>query len=119
VPLQLVFCGAKFAIRGFLYALRSELYHDKIKVPVTVTEMDLPAVNTRNSIGRGTRWAARHGRRRRSTLPDVNPATVYGFRVHGLRAGGRRSYPTHEPNNEQNEQNCSEYATTDIHVILH
>jgi short-subunit dehydrogenase len=44
VPLQSIYCGAKFAIRGFLGALRSELYHDKIKV--TVTEVDLPAVNT-------------------------------------------------------------------------
>ena len=52
-------------------------------------------------------------------VPDVNPATVYGFHVHGLRAGGGLSYPAHEPNNEKNEQNCSEYATTDIHGILH
>ena len=44
VPLQSVYCGAKFAIRGFLGALRSELYHDKIRI--TVTEVDLPAVNT-------------------------------------------------------------------------
>jgi NAD(P)-dependent dehydrogenase (short-subunit alcohol dehydrogenase family) len=56
VPLQSVYCGAKFAIRGFLGALRSELYHDKIKI--TVTEVDLPAVNTpqfdwaRNKMGR-------------------------------------------------------------------
>jgi len=56
VPLQSVYCGAKFAIRGFLGALRSELYHDRIKV--TVTEVDLPAVNTpqfdwaRNKMGR-------------------------------------------------------------------
>jgi short-subunit dehydrogenase len=56
VPLQAVYCGGKFAIRGFLGALRSELYHDKIKV--TVTEVDLPAVNTpqfdwaRNKTGR-------------------------------------------------------------------
>ena len=59
VPLQSVYCGAKFAIRGFLDALRSELYHDKIKV--TVTEVDLPAVNTpqfdwaRNKMGRKAR----------------------------------------------------------------
>jgi len=52
-------------------------------------------------------------------VPDVNPATVYGFRVHGLRAGDGLSYPAHEPNNEKHEQNCSEYAATDIHVILH
>jgi hypothetical protein len=44
VPLQSVYCGAKFAIRGFLDALRSELYHDKIKI--TPTEVDLPAINT-------------------------------------------------------------------------
>jgi len=56
VPLQSVYCGAKAAIRGFLDALRSELYHDKIKV--TLTEVDLPAVNTpqfdwaRNKMGR-------------------------------------------------------------------
>lgn len=56
MPLQSVYCGAKFAIRGFLDALRSELYHDNIKI--TVTEVDLPAVNTpqfdwaRNKMGR-------------------------------------------------------------------
>jgi hypothetical protein len=44
VPLQSVYCGAKFAIRGFLDSLRSELYHDKIGV--TLTEVDLPAINT-------------------------------------------------------------------------
>ena len=56
VPLQSVYCGAKFAIRGFLDALRSELYHDRIAI--TLTEVDLPAVNTpqfdwaRNKMGR-------------------------------------------------------------------
>jgi short-subunit dehydrogenase len=44
VPLQSVYCGAKFAIRGFTDSLRSELYHDQIDV--TLTEVDLPAVNT-------------------------------------------------------------------------
>ena len=56
VPLQSIYCGAKFAIRGFLDALRSELYHDKMNI--TLTEVDLPAVNTpqfdwaRNKTGR-------------------------------------------------------------------
>ena len=56
VPLQSVYCGAKFAVRGFLDALRSELYHDRIDV--RITEVDLPAVNTpqfdwsRNKMGR-------------------------------------------------------------------
>lgn len=44
VPLQSVYCGAKFAIRGFMNALRSELYHDDCAV--TLTEVDLPAINT-------------------------------------------------------------------------
>ncbi len=44
VPLQSVYCGAKFAIRGFTDSLRSELYHDQINV--TLTMVDLPAVNT-------------------------------------------------------------------------
>jgi NAD(P)-dependent dehydrogenase (short-subunit alcohol dehydrogenase family) len=44
VPLQSIYCGAKFAIRGFLDALRSELYHDGLAI--TLTEVDLPAINT-------------------------------------------------------------------------
>jgi hypothetical protein len=56
VPLQAIYCGAKFAIRGFLGALRSELFHDKVKI--SITEVDLPAVNTpqfdwaRNKMGK-------------------------------------------------------------------
>jgi short-subunit dehydrogenase len=56
VPLQSIYCGAKFAIRGFLDSLRSELIHDKIAI--TITAIDLPAVNTpqfdwaRNKMGR-------------------------------------------------------------------
>ncbi len=44
VPLQSIYCGAKFAIRGFTDSLRSELIHDKSKI--TLTMVDLPAVNT-------------------------------------------------------------------------
>lgn len=44
VPLQSIYCGAKFAIRGFTDALRSELIHDKLDVHLTM--VDLPAVNT-------------------------------------------------------------------------
>ena len=56
VPLQSIYCGAKFAIRGFTDSLRSELIHDKVKV--TLTMVDLPAVNTpqfdwaRNKMGK-------------------------------------------------------------------
>ena len=44
VPLQSVYCGAKFAIRGFTDSLRSEILHDRLAI--TLTMVDLPAVNT-------------------------------------------------------------------------
>ncbi len=44
VPLQSIYCGAKFAIRGFTDSLRSEIIHDKLDVHITM--VDLPAVNT-------------------------------------------------------------------------
>lgn len=44
IPLQAPYCGAKFAIRGFTDALRSELIHDRSRVHLTMVQM--PAVNT-------------------------------------------------------------------------
>ena len=44
IPLQAPYCGAKFAIRGFTDALRSELLHDGSNVHVTMVQM--PALNT-------------------------------------------------------------------------
>ena len=44
VPLQSIYCGAKFAIRGFTDALRSEIIHDGLNIHLTM--VDLPAVNT-------------------------------------------------------------------------
>lgn len=44
IPLQAPYCGAKFAVRGFFDALRSELDHDGS--PIRITEVHLPAVNT-------------------------------------------------------------------------
>jgi NAD(P)-dependent dehydrogenase (short-subunit alcohol dehydrogenase family) len=44
IPLQSPYCGAKFAIRGFTDALRSELLHDRSKVRITMVH--LPALNT-------------------------------------------------------------------------
>ena len=55
VPLQAVYCGAKSAIRGFTDALRSELFHDRSNIKITMVH--LPAVNTpqfdwaRNKLG--------------------------------------------------------------------
>lgn len=44
IPLQSVYCGAKYAVRGFTDALRSELIHDKIGVNLVMVH--LPAINT-------------------------------------------------------------------------
>ncbi len=44
IPLQSPYCGAKFAIRGFTDALRSELLHENSQVLVTMVQM--PALNT-------------------------------------------------------------------------
>ncbi|AFT88123.1 short-chain dehydrogenase/reductase SDR [Paraburkholderia phenoliruptrix BR3459a] len=44
VPLQSIYCGAKFAVRGFTDALRSEVIHDRLNVHLTM--VDLPALNT-------------------------------------------------------------------------
>lgn len=44
IPLQSAYCGAKFAVRGFTEALRSELLHDRLDIRVVM--LQLPAVNT-------------------------------------------------------------------------
>ena len=44
IPLQASYCGAKFAIRGFVDSLRTELLHEGSRVRVTTVH--LPALNT-------------------------------------------------------------------------
>jgi len=44
IPLQAAYCGAKHAIRGFTDSLRTELINEGSRI--TVTMIDLPAVNT-------------------------------------------------------------------------
>lgn len=44
IPLQSAYCGAKHGIHGFFESLRSELYHDKSNVQLTMVQM--PAMNT-------------------------------------------------------------------------
>jgi len=56
IPLQSAYCAAKFAVRGFTDALRSELEHERCAVRLSMVQ--LPAVNTpqfdwaRNLMGR-------------------------------------------------------------------
>jgi short-subunit dehydrogenase len=44
IPIQAPYCGAKFAIRGFTDALRSELIRERSRVHLTMVQ--LPALNT-------------------------------------------------------------------------
>jgi short-subunit dehydrogenase len=44
IPLQAPYCGAKFAVRGFTDALRTELEHMRSRVSLTMVQM--PALNT-------------------------------------------------------------------------
>jgi len=44
IPLQSAYCAAKFAVRGFTDALRSELEHERSGIKLTMVQ--LPAVNT-------------------------------------------------------------------------
>lgn len=67
VPLQSVYCGAKFAIRGFTDSLRSEILHDKLDISLSM--VDLPAVNTPQFS-----WALnKTGRRARPVPPIFQP----------------------------------------------
>ena len=44
IPLQSAYCGAKHAIQGFTESVRTELYHDRSRVWITMVQM--PAMNT-------------------------------------------------------------------------
>ncbi|MGH8076589.1 MAG: SDR family oxidoreductase, partial [Lysobacter sp.] len=44
IPLQSAYCAAKFAVRGFTDALRSELIHNRSQIRLSMVQ--LPAVNT-------------------------------------------------------------------------
>jgi short-subunit dehydrogenase len=67
VPLQSVYCGAKFAIRGFTDSLRSEIIHDRLKVHLTMVA--LPALNTPQFD-----WALnKMGKRARPVAPIFEP----------------------------------------------
>ncbi len=99
MPVQGAYCGAKFALRGFTEALRSELIHDRS--PLHLTMVHLPAINTpqfdwaRNKTGRQTMapgpyqpevaadailFAATH-RRRDVFVGRSTPATILAARL--------------------------------------
>jgi len=67
IPLQSVYCGAKYAVRGFTDALRSELLHEGSAIKLVMVQ--LPAVNTPQFD-----WALnKMGRRSRPVPPVYQP----------------------------------------------
>lgn len=64
IPLQSVYCGAKYAVRGFTDSLRTELMHDGC--PVKLVMVHLPAVNTPQFD-----WALNKTGRRPQPVPPI------------------------------------------------
>ncbi len=64
IPLQSVYCGAKYAVRGFTDSLRTELMHDKSAVRLVMVH--LPAVNTPQFD-----WALNKMGRRAQPVPPI------------------------------------------------
>jgi short-subunit dehydrogenase len=85
IPLQAAYCGAKYAIRGFLASLRSELIHERSDIKVCMVE--LPAVNTPQF-----NWARVHIEREpRPVAPVFQPEDVADALVAAV-ASPRREY---------------------------
>jgi NAD(P)-dependent dehydrogenase (short-subunit alcohol dehydrogenase family) len=72
IPLQSAYCGAKFAVRGFTDALRSELLHEGSRIQLTMVQ--LPAVDTPQF-----EWARSRMPRRLQPVPPVHtPEAIAG-----------------------------------------
>lgn len=69
IPLQSAYCGAKFAIRGFTDALRSELLHEGSDTRITMVQ--LPAVNTPQFD-----WARNKLPRRTQPVPPIHQPEI-------------------------------------------
>ncbi|MEZ3183704.1 SDR family oxidoreductase [Pseudomonas sp. LM13] len=69
IPLQSAYCGAKFAIRGFIDSLRCELIHDRSAIRLTMVQ--LPAHNTPQFD-----WARNRMSRRAQPVPPIHTPDV-------------------------------------------
>ncbi|HSH58514.1 MAG TPA: SDR family oxidoreductase [Acidimicrobiales bacterium] len=87
IPLQASYCGAKFAIRGFVDSLRCELAAEGSNVRVTTVH--LPGVNTPSSRGCAPASRAIPVRYRPSTNPRWQPEASCG---RSTTTGGRSSW---------------------------
>lgn len=83
VPLQSVYCGAKFAIRGFTDALRVELMHEHSRIHITMVQ--LSAFNTPQF-----EWARTRMRKRPKPVPPVYQPEVAARGIHWAALHRRR-----------------------------
>lgn len=84
IPLQSAYCGAKFAVRGFTDALRSELMHDGSRVQLSMVQ--LPAVDTPQF-----EWARSHMPRRMQPVPPIHaPEAIASIIVETIERRGTR-----------------------------
>lgn len=130
IPLQSAYCGAKHAIQGFTEALRSELYHDKVNVWLTMVQ--LPAMNTpqfdwtksrlpnrsqpvppiyQPEIAAGAIYWAAHNRRRELNVGITSSVVIFGNKWapglgdHYLAAQGYGSQQRDEPRDPEAPDN--------------
>ena len=75
IPLQSAYCASKHAIQGFTESLRSELYHDKSNVSVTMVQM--PALNTPQF-----NWTRNHLPHRPQPVPPIFQPEVAGEAIY-------------------------------------
>ncbi|AMN43105.1 SDR family oxidoreductase [Rhodoplanes sp. Z2-YC6860] len=85
IPLQSAYCGAKFAIRGFTDALRSELIHQKSRIKLMMIQ--LPAVNTPQFD-----WARTHMPRAPRPVPPVLQPEVIAEAIYKASLKPKREY---------------------------
>src|ERR1051326_1557235 len=82
IPLQAPYCAAKFAVRGFTDALRSELRHDRSGVRITMVQ--LPAVNTPQFD-----WSRNKMGFRAQPVPPIHPGNLFAPAAHRHATHGR------------------------------
>jgi len=83
IPLQSAYCAAKFAVRAFTDALRSELAHEGSRIRVTMVQ--LPAVNTPQFD-----WArSRMAEKAQPAPPIFQPEAIAGEIVRAAREAPR------------------------------
>jgi len=75
IPLQSIYCGSKYAIRGFTDSLRCEILHDKLNIHITMVH--LSAMNTPQFD-----WALNKMGRRPQPVPPIFQPEVAARAIH-------------------------------------